>query len=217
MKFLGIISLILVLGQVAAHGQKLSMPKYSVRIVLDASLSMASPISSSQDGETRIAAASRALAELLDKFSRYGEINTSLSVYGSKLQSNHPDRCSDVQILVAYEPGNTQRLKHAISKLQPLGASPLSAALKHAADAPNLGATKKYIIVIADGGDSCGQILCSAFDDIDKNTDGIFIVGIDIDEIDLELFSCVPTFANASDYNEISQALERIFQVIKPY
>jgi|GEM_PF-2712666 len=208
-----VILISLLFSALCTNAQKLTMQRQYVSIVVDGSYSMNAELGT----HTKIACVAKSLETFFGKLENYGEIQSSLSVFGTKHNSSSPEKCSDYSTLVPFEMGNTPKLKAMAKRIEPLGGSPVTDALQKTAEAmPNDG-TKKYIIIIVDGGDGCQKPLCETYKALDPNTNGIFIIGIGISTEDQALFSCAPTFANATNEKELNDSLDRIFNLIKPY
>ncbi len=195
------------------HAQTLALQRSYISVVVDASLSMNQPLGT----ETKISVLQEALSTFFTKVDNYPELTASLGTFGSSRTSTNPDQCTDYKFLVPFDIGNTSRLNSALRRITHFGTSPVANAMRTAVKALPADNAKKYVIIFTDGGDSCMELVCDDFAQQDSLTNGIFIVGIGIPVEDQELFSCTSTFANADNADELAAALQRIFDVIKPY
>ena len=103
----------------------------------------------------------------------------------------HRGDCKDVELIAP--PGSPRdALIGPISKLNPRGPGPLTAALKVAIDA--LGAARPaQMLIIGDGADNCRQDTCALASDFAKTSPGVAIqvIGIGIPATDRPRIACV--------------------------
>lgn len=211
-RFIAVFSLLIVLVS-HAIAQPLALKRNYVSVVVDASLSMGQPFG----GGSKISAVQEALTAFFLRIEKYPEMQASLSVFGSSKTNTDPAQCNDFKFLVPFDIGNTARLNAALHRIAPFGTSPVVHAMRTAVKALPADGSKRYVVIFTDGGDSCMELVCDQYAQQDSLTDGIFIVGLGIPAEDQELFSCAQTFANADNAKDLSLAIQRIFDVIKPY
>lgn len=124
-----------------------------IQYVLDASNSMAGAASG---GRTRFDVARSGLVQHWQSPST--QPNVSLRTFGHRRSAMDPASCMDSEMLVSFDQGQIEQLSAALSGLTPQGMSPLSTALRQASGdlspAPDRTAA---LILVADGGDSCGE------------------------------------------------------------
>ncbi|MGH1350195.1 MAG: vWA domain-containing protein [Methyloligellaceae bacterium] len=120
-------------------------------LILDASSSMWGHI----DKVNKILIARNALA---DSFLKYdGQVNMGLVAYGHRRATS----CADVETLQKLQKLDGPTASGIINKVTPKGATPISRALKIAAQQLTGVSGPKNIILIADGLDTCQQDPCS--------------------------------------------------------
>jgi Ca-activated chloride channel homolog len=135
------------LAQTAAAPQ----PKPRVMIVLDGSGSMLAPL----DGKTRIAVAREALAELLKDWDQQSELG--LVAYGHRRKGD----CADIEVAVPPGKPDVQRMLAIANALRPQGMTPLSAAVRRAAEALKFTEQRATVILVSDGQENCSADPCA--------------------------------------------------------
>lgn len=193
--------------------QPLALKRHYISVVVDASLSMGQPLGS----VSKIAATQEVLSGFFAKIEKYPELQASLSTFGAAKTNTDPAQCTDFKFLVPFDVGNTARLNAALRRILPFGTSPVAYAMRTAVKAMPTDGAKRYVIIFTDGGDSCMELVCDQYAQQDSLTNGIFIIGLGIAAEDQELYSCAQTFTDADNSTELAQALQRVFDVIKPY
>jgi hypothetical protein len=210
---LSIAILVLITSAFQTVAQPLALKRHYISVIVDASLSMGQPLGS----VSKMAATHEVLSAFFTKLEKYPELQASLSTFGSAKSNTDPAQCTDFKFLVPFDVGNTARLNVALRRILPFGTSPVSYAMRTAVKALPADGAKRYVIIFTDGGDSCMELVCDQYAQQDSLTNGIFIIGLGIPAEDQELYSCSQTFANADSSTELAQALQRIFDSIKPY
>lgn len=205
--------LLIILSGFQSLAQPLALKRHYISVVIDASLSMSQPLGP----VSKISATQEVVSAFFDKIEKYPELQASLSTFGSSKTNTDPAQCTDYKFLVPFDVGNTARLHAALRRILPFGTSPVTYAMRTAVKALPSDGAKRYVLIFTDGGDSCMELVCDQYAQQDSLTDGIFIIGLGIPAEDQELYSCSQTFANADSGVELSQALQRIFDTIKPY
>ena len=123
----------------------------SAMIVLDASGSMWGQIS----GEAKISIARRVLSDVLS--ASPDGLNLGLMAYGHREKGN----CRDIEIMMAPTPGSSGRIAELAEGIKPKGKTPLSEAVKNAAEALRYGEQKATVILITDGLETCRADPCA--------------------------------------------------------
>jgi len=141
-----------VLGAIAALG--LALPAVAAEravIVLDGSGSMWAQI----DGKARITIARETLAAVLSNLP--GDIELGLMSYGHREKGN----CGDIEMLVEPGPGTGPAIAAAADKINPKGMTPLSDAVRLAAEDLRYTEQKATVILITDGLETCEVDPCA--------------------------------------------------------
>ncbi len=149
--------------------------KKRATVILDLSSSMSSPLAGAArninpvpdaDGipvlqprrtgkrSSRIAETKRALGKAYRDFSP--RLNLGIVAFGSKT----PGSCSDIRSIEHIGPIDPKRYKARTDALQPVGVSPISDAVRFAAERADYKNTINSFILITDSTDSCGVNLC---------------------------------------------------------
>ncbi|MEX0956615.1 MAG: VWA domain-containing protein [Rhizobiaceae bacterium] len=127
-------------------------------IVLDASGSMWGQI----EGEAKIGIARRVLADVLGSVP--GEIELGLMAYGHRQKG----QCSDIETLVAPAQGSASAISSAAESLSPLGKTPLTAAVRRAAEELKYTEDKATVVLITDGVETCEADPCALGRELDR-------------------------------------------------
>lgn len=120
-------------------------------IVLDASGSMWGQI----EGRTKIEIARAALSELLAGWTSLPTLG--LTAYGHRREGD----CDDIETLVAVAPENGSAIVSAAEGINPKGKTPLTDAVRHAAEVLNYADEPANVILISDGRETCGADPCA--------------------------------------------------------
>lgn len=131
-----------------------------ILILLDGSSSM---LQQWTDNEGRFSVASRIITGLMDSiYSVNDQVEFALRVYGH--QSHAKDKnCFDTKKEVMFSKNNLTQMSLRLASLHPLGVSPIALSLQEAAenDLVNPNKYKYSLILITDGGESCGGDICT--------------------------------------------------------
>ena len=120
-------------------------------IVLDASGSMWGQI----DGEAKITIARRVLGEVLGTLPE--GIELGLMAYGHREKG----QCSDIETVVAPGPGSVGAIAAAAEGLRPLGKTPLTEAVRRAAEELKYTENKATVVLVTDGIETCQADPCA--------------------------------------------------------
>jgi len=120
-------------------------------IVLDASGSMWAPVG----GRARIEVAREALGELLKGWDP--KVEVGLMAYGHRRKND----CQDIEVLSPAGPIDAARLTGIAARITPQGMTPLSAAVKQAAESLKYTERRATVILISDGIETCKADPCA--------------------------------------------------------
>ncbi len=178
-----------------------------VELILDASGSMWNKL---DDGRFRIEAAKDVLTSFVNGLPD-GDLNVGLRIYGSEISALDAGACNDSKLFVELDNGiNKPILTNTVQSAKAIGATPIAKSLLAAADDFPTVATKRMIILVTDGEESCGgdlqavaaELTARGFD-ID-----IRIIGFDLDQGAIDSFKGVGTFENAENAEQLANALD---------
>jgi hypothetical protein len=123
-----------------------------IMVVFDASGSMWGQI----DGVTKIEIARDAFAELAIDWDAQGT-NVGLIAYGHRRKGD----CSDIELVSMPEAGSTARLGRLVNALTPRGKTPLSAAVRLAAENLRFTENAATVVLLSDGRETCSADPCA--------------------------------------------------------
>lgn len=174
-------------------------------IVFDASGSMWAQI----DGKSRIEIARETIGNVLAAMPVDRELG--LMVYGHREKGS----CTDIELVVPPAAGTAAAISAAVNKISPKGKTPLSAAVKQAAEALKYTEEKATVILITDGLETCDADPCALGNELEKS--GVdftaHVVGFGLTEDEGKKVSCLATntggkYIQASDAKSLTEALQ---------
>ena len=174
-------------------------------IVFDASGSMWAQI----DGKSRIEIARETIGNVLAAMPVDRELG--LMVYGHREKGS----CTDIELVVPPAAGTAAAISAAVNKISPKGKTPLSAAVKQAAEALKYTEEKATVILITDGLETCDADPCALGNELEKS--GVdftaHVVGFGLTEDEGKKVSCLATntggkYIQASDAKTLTEALQ---------
>lgn len=127
-------------------------------LVLDASGSMWEQI----EGKPKIEIARQALKSLVAAWPEEQEIG--LVAYGHRTKGD----CQDIETLLPVAPLDAEKIGKVVDRLIPKGKTPLSAAVKQAAEALKYTEEKATVILISDGKETCNMDPCALGTELEK-------------------------------------------------
>ena len=206
-------TLVLTLGLTSGLAQAQSATH--VQLILDASGSMFSRL---PDGQSRINVAKDVLQSFIASLPEGNTLNVGLRIYGAQVASGAA-ACTDSALVLPMKGLARAALQAQVAQTRPKGATPIAYSLQQAAlDFPRDG-SKKLIVLVTDGQESCGGKLGSVMDSFKKlgiEVD-LRIIGIDLSEAAKKSFTGVGTFENVQSGAQLALALGRATQqVVKP-
>lgn len=147
-------------GPLAAHAQDKpdAAPKARVVIVLDASGSMWGQV----DGKPKIAIARGVIHDMMKNWDK--SIDVGLIAYGHRRKGD----CDDIETLIPVGPADPAAIDKAVDNLNPKGKTPLTAAVKRAAEDLKYTEEAATVILISDGLETCHADPCAAATAMEK-------------------------------------------------
>jgi Ca-activated chloride channel family protein len=148
--------------------------KDSAIVIFDGSGSMWGQV----DGRPKIEIAREVMSTLVQEWNE--DIDLGLMVYGHREKGS----CEDIELVVPVGTPDGGEILTAIKGINPKGKTPISAALKQAADDLRFTEDPATVILISDGEESCGADPCATAKEIEAK--GIrftaHVIGFDIKE-----------------------------------
>ncbi len=177
-------------------------------LVLDASGSMWGQI----DGRSKIEIAREAVDGMLDGW-RGGDLG--LMAYGHRRKGD----CHDIEMLVPVGSVDVSHLRKQIGALQPKGMTPISAAVRAAAEQLRFTEEKATVILVSDGEETCDADPCAVADELEQL--GVdftaHVIGFDIQQgsVAQSQLECLATrtggrYIAASDARALNEALDAV-------
>jgi Ca-activated chloride channel family protein len=154
-----------------------------IMLVLDASGSMWGKL----EGKTKIEIARDVIADFLDKLDPNVEIG--LVVYGHRRKSD----CKDIETLIPIAKGTGTKIIATVNNINPKGKTPLSHAVKHAAQELKHTEMRATVVLVSDGVETCDANPCEvgkelAMSGVDFTA---HVIGFDVKGEDQEGLKCV--------------------------
>ena len=174
-------------------------------IVLDASGSMWAQI----DGKSRIEIARDTLGQVLAGVP--AELELGFMAYGHRTKGD----CTDIEMLVDPEAGTTDRIVSAAMSLNPRGKTPLSEAVRQAAEKLQYTEDKATVVLITDGIETCNADPCALASELEAaGVDfTVNVVGFGLSEADGAKVQCLADntggiYIGADDENGLKDAID---------
>lgn len=188
-----------------AQQKQIKAERGKVMLVLDASGSMWGKVG----GKHKIAIAREVVARLMAEWDE--TLDLGLSAYGHRRGGD----CGDIQTLVPVSKAKPDKISGLVDKLNPKGKTPLSEAVKRAAEALNYKTQQGIVILVSDGKETCGADPCAvgkalAAAGVDFRA---HVIGFDVAKSEQAGLRCLAentggTFFEAKDAGELLASLE---------
>ncbi len=178
-----------------------------VVIVYDASGSMWGQI----DGTSKIEIAREVVTDLINKWD--SSTNLGLVAYGHRRKGD----CSDIETLIKPSSLNKIDFINTLNGINPVGKTPISASLQHAADLLSYRDSQATIVLISDGLETCHANPCEISQQLAK--EGVkfttHVVGFDLETKAHSSLSCIAEntggiFVPANNAAELHDALAQV-------
>ncbi len=188
-----------------------------ILILLDESSSMIQPWAS---GKEKYKAARELIMRLMDSvYAVNNQVEFGLRVFGH--QSTVPENnCYDTKNEVAFGIDNRDQMYLRLQDIHPLGVTPIAFALTEAANKDILDEARNAysIILITDGGESCGGDLCQVMKSLVKSKVFFkpYIVSLENDPTLKTTYSCMGDFLQVTNETDIPRAVSTIVEAFRP-
>jgi Ca-activated chloride channel homolog len=182
-------------------------------IVFDASGSMWAQI----DGKTRIEIARETIRNVIGTLPADKEIG--LMAYGHREKGS----CTDIEMLVPPAAGTGAAIIAATDKINPKGKTPLSEAVKRAAEELKFTEEKATVILVTDGLETCNADPCALGNELEKA--GVdftaHVVGFGLSAEEGKKVACLAEntggkYIQATDAGQLTEALKTTVETIAP-
>jgi hypothetical protein len=182
-----------------------------VLILLDGSSSMSEEWS---PDKTRFQQAGKFILSLIDSLSKAnGQVEFGLRVFGHQYPAQDKN-CFDTKREVMFARDNTVQMEARLADLHGYGVSPIAYSLSEAAmeDFENEAKYAYSIILVTDGGESCGGDICKVVNDLLQRK--IFFRPYIVSLVDYaplkELYNCLGTFLTVSNTPQMPIVISKI-------
>ncbi|GJL80815.1 MAG: hypothetical protein DHS20C01_04490 [marine bacterium B5-7] len=167
------VAAVIALGLMSNSG--ILMAAERVMLVLDASGSMWGQI----DGVTKIEIARDAVKSLLSNWQDGRDVG--LMAYGHRRKGD----CSDIEVMLPAAPLDPAQMATTVDGLTPKGKTPLSAAVKQAAESLKYTEDKATVVLVSDGRETCDMDPCAL--GLELESAGIdftaHVIGFDVSDV----------------------------------
>lgn len=161
------------------------------------------------ENTTRIMAAKRLLANMVDSLKMNENLELALRVYGHQFPRKE-QHCEDSRLEVGFGKDNHQNIINTLMQLKPKGNTPIAYSLSQSAnDFPEDGNYRNIIIIITDGLESCGGDPCEVSLALQKKKIFLkpFVIGIGMSKEYETQFGCLGQFFDAKDISSFREVL----------
>ncbi|MCD7879124.1 MAG: VWA domain-containing protein [Candidatus Gastranaerophilales bacterium] len=200
-----------------AFGNENAIADTETLVIFDASVSMLGNINGQPKYVIAVEAAKKVLGSM-DANMPVGLRTIGFSVGESILDvfSNNSDFCQASRLVLPIKKNNIRNINLNLDMIFPLGTTPLTYALQSALDSDFNSNAFKHIILITDGGESCGEDPCAYIKEVTgKRKDvRIDIIAIGVKGGDFNQLKCVAQNTNgeiisAENQHEIEKGFSR--------
>ncbi|MGI9508949.1 MAG: vWA domain-containing protein [Geminicoccaceae bacterium] len=180
-------------------------------LVLDGSGSMWGRINDTP----KISIAQDVIRGLLDDWDPSVELG--VSVYGHREKGN----CGDIEMLVPIGPVDREGVMASIGDLNPKGKTPLTDAVRQAAEALKHTEERATVILVSDGKETCEADPCAAAEELEASGVDftVHVVGFDLDAEEKAQLQCMADntggkFLSADSASELHEAMATTVQLV---
>lgn len=180
-------------------------------LVLDASGSMWGKVGE----KTKVEIARESIKQLLDAWNP--DIELGLMAYGHRREGD----CNDIELVLPVERQNPQTVIKAVNRLNAKGKTPLSAAVKQAAEALRYTTDRATVILVSDGVETCGLDPCKVAEELEKSGVAFtaHVIGFDLKKEETSKLRCLADgtggmFLEAADAASLTKALTTVEESI---
>ena len=207
-----IAALVLIGASWLAHPLQAEDPSARVILVLDASGSMWGQI----EGQAKIEIARGVIAGLLEDWDPNVELG--LSAYGHRRKGD----CSDIEILIPVSKADPQSFMDTVNAIKPRGKTPLSEAVRQAAEVLRYTEEKATVILVSDGKETCDADPCALGKELEESGADftVHVVGFDVKKEERAGLQCLAEytgglFLTAEDASTLTTALGKAVERVK--
>lgn|GEM_PF-295208 len=213
--------LILLLGLVSGYTSfaqengEYTQPR--ILILLDRSSSMIQPW---VGGKEKYKIADEIIEKLMDSVNAVNDqVEFSLRVFGHQHTVQEND-CTDTRNEVPFSKANRTRIQFRLEDIHPLGVTAIAYTLQEAAlnDITDEAHNAYSIVLITDGGESCGGDICAVMEKLVKNKIYFkpYVLSLEPDPSLRREYSCVGNYLEVTKNGDITSAVNTIVEAYRP-
>jgi len=176
-------------------------------IIFDASGSMWGQI----EGKAKITVAKKVLTRIIEGWNR--ETKLALIAYGHRRKGD----CNDIEMLLPLDNVDTHAALKAVASITPKGKTPISRALRKAAEALRTTEEKATVILISDGRETCDPDPCATAKTLkDEGIDFVaHVIGFHVDKTTDRELGCIAEVTGGSYFSvdnaeELTRAMRTV-------
>jgi Ca-activated chloride channel homolog len=184
-----------------------------IQLILDASGSMYGKLSA---GGTRISAAKDVLSSFINRLPNDPNLNVGLRIYGANTAAGSAEACTDSKLVLPMKGLERAALTETVVRTKPKGSTPIAYSLELAAQDFPVDNSRKLIVLVTDGQESCRGDLKKALEAFKARgiEVDLRIIGIDLDANAQKSFEGIGKFENATSSAELASALGRATEAV---
>ena len=184
-----------------------------IQLILDASGSMYGKLPA---GGTRISAAKDVLSSFINRLPNDPNLNVGLRIYGANTAAGSAEACQDSKLVLPMKGLERAALQETVVRTKPKGSTPIAYSLEQAAQDFPVDDSRKLIVLVTDGQESCRGDLKKALEAFKARgiEVDLRIIGIDLDANAQKSFEGIGKFENATSSAELATALGRATEAV---
>ncbi len=188
-----------------------------ILILLDESSSM---LQTWPSGKPKYKAADELILRIMDSiYAVNNQVEFSLRVFGHQ-HTVAENNCYDTKNEVAFSKDNRTQMAYRLDDITPLGVTPIAYSLEQAAEHDLLDEQHNAysIILLTDGGESCGGDLCDVMKKLLKSKVYFkpYIVSLENDATLKTTYSCMGDYLHVTKDDDIPKAVGTIVEAFRP-
>lgn len=197
------------LAATAGYAQDPAEPR--IMLVLDGSSSMWARL---EDDVSKIEVARGTIAELVGEWE--AKMAFGITTYGHREEAN----CEDIETVLPIAEVDADQVIDVVENIMPRGKTPLTAALRQAADALDYENRPAKILLVSDGIENCGQDPCKAAAELAAKAKdlSIDVIGFDMNNHQMGRLECISSNANGhlirADLSSFTEAMDHSMSAI---
>ncbi len=183
----------------------------NVMLVLDASNSMWGQI----DGKNKIVIARDVVRDVLGDIP--ADVKLGVMAYGHRSEGD----CGDIETVIPVGKVDGKRYMSVIDAIKPKGKTPLTEAVRRAAEELKYTDVPSTVILVSDGIETCNADPCALASELESSgvEFTVHVVGFDVSEEEAKSFSCLAErtggrFFQARNAGELTDALDTAVQEV---